>query len=95
MEEHINQNCPLCGKIASFVFKDYQQYKLFSCTVCKVFVIPEQQEEFIKSRDQSLRSQFSNTSSKLSSDMLLQISVELVGNSPQIFPNKVLRANWH
>ena len=94
MNNHINQNCPLCGKPSKFVFKNYQSHKLFICDKCKVFVIPEMEEDYFKSIDQSLKTQYSNISRHLSVDMLLQISIERDGNNVKVSHHTVPRSNW-
>lgn len=94
MEEHGNQNCPLCGKPASFIFKDYQSHKLFVCDKCKAFIIPEMEEDFIQSIDRSLKTQYSNISCQLPDDMLLQISVVRDGNNVKVFHDAVRRTNF-
>lgn len=94
MNDHNSQNCPFCGRPSKFIFKNYQSHKLFICDTCKVFVIPEMEEDFIQSTDQSLKTQFSNISRQLPDDMLLQISIERDGNNVKVYHDTVPRSNW-
>jgi len=89
-----NQNCPLCDRPSKFTFKNYQSHKLFICDTCKVFVIPNREEDYFQSIDQSLKTRYSDISAKLDSDMLFQISIERHGDSVTISHCIVPRTNW-
>jgi hypothetical protein len=48
METH-EEDCPLCGKNATFRFVDYANRKEFSCDTCKQFQISKASETVVRS----------------------------------------------
>ena len=74
--EYQEQNCPLCENIARYTSVDSGKRKIFSCNICKDFVITDNAERRLKNNSDERRSQLSDKCAKLSHSEFLHIFVK-------------------
>jgi len=94
MEEKGNQNCPLCNTPTSFIFYDYHQIKIFSCSKCKMFVISNKIEKRLNSIDQHWKNQLSKASCETGQGNVLNIYEGPDGSNIPIQTSIEPRSNW-
>lgn len=86
MGKPTEQNCPLCGNPASYVFKDYKARKLFRCNTCNEFLIHEAAEESLKKQPSLkwLRDTLSKRASNSPPDRICFIRINPNQNEPAL-----------
>ena len=94
MEKYHAQQCPLCDTSADFRFNDGNKYKLFHCSVCKVFAISDTAEKRLPKHSNSWRKVLSKKSQELKDTFLLKIYAGEPGSNEPILDSVEPRSNW-